>query len=540
MKSLKYLFPAIILFLGLFTACVDDEGNYSYLSNEEAGEIKFDTVGVDNRMALLLPLNAGDHIEFEPNVTYKYPERLRYRWFVLRLTNYQYLPEQVGNSMVYPKGDTLSYSKKLDWVVDLKPGAYRFHLLAEDTVSGMRSYYNAQQQYTVVNGSGTQTGLYLLSEFNGDTDIEVMTSSLMLICGGDAQYPHYYSELAGQMLPGKPQFIRGTHTGSISKNGYMVCTDQNLYRIDQVNMTIMDEWKDMFYNVPATFDPQCSYFTNNCDFLINNGKLHTLYTNKSNDRKFSDPIAGDYEAGNFLMFETQTTWNPVAGAINADQVIYDKKNSMFRPYYNLNSSISNFKATSGSTIYADANKLPATPKVVLNGGSNETYCIIEEGGKYYLYRFNFYNRVDNGSLEAEGSRSKIDLSKCENIANAKLYATCTKGAAFYYATDDAVYSFTPSSGADESNTIYQCEPNETVTSVYACGSAGGGWPTSYAILWIAVWDSSKQEGKIIEYEVDHNYGLPASLYGPMFGVAQNPTITTGWGKIMGMTFIQAE
>ena len=204
MKSLKYLFPAIILFLGLFTACVDDEGNYSYLSNEEAGEIKFDTVGVANRMALLLPLNAGDHIEFEPNVTYKYPERLRYRWFVLRLTNYQYLPEQVGNSMVYPKGDTLSYSKKLDWVVDLKPGAYRFHLLAEDTVSGMRSYYNAQQQYTVVNGSGTQTGLYLLSEFNGDTDIEVMTSSLMLICGGDAQYPHYYLSLIHISEPTRP------------------------------------------------------------------------------------------------------------------------------------------------------------------------------------------------------------------------------------------------------------------------------------------------------------------------------------------------
>ncbi len=539
MKSFRYIIPALLVCLSAFTACLEDEGVYNYLTDEEAGEIKFDTIGIANRNALAGALDVGEHIEFEPNVTYKYPERLRYRWFVLKLTNYSYQPIQEGNALVYPPADTLSHSKKLDWIVDLEPGQYRFHLMAEDSITGMRAYYNSKNQYNVVNEIGSVSGLYMLSEINGETDIEILSSELMLICQGDITYPRYYSQLTGNTLPGKPKFIQGTHTGSTSKNGYLVCTDQNLYRINQVNMVIMDEWNEMFYNTPEVFNPQCSFYTNKCDFLINDGKLHTLYTNVANDRKFSAPIAGDYEADTYLMFQSKTTWRPTPNAINADQVIYDKKNDKFRPYFNMNTSIGNFKSTSGD-VYADANKLPADPKVILNCGSNQTYCILKEDGKNWLYRFNFYNRVDNGSLEAEGSRSKIDLSQCENLDNAKLFASCASGYAFYYATDDAVYSFTPSSGEDVSKVFYRCEAGETVTCIYACGSDGGGWPTSNVILWIAVWNENKQEGKVIEFEVDHSYGLPNAMYGPMFGIAENPTITTGWGKIVDMTFLDAE
>ncbi len=539
MKSLKYLFPALLVLLSIFTACNDDESNYVYLTNEEAGEIKFDTIGIADRYALSRALNIGDHIEYEPNVTYKYPERLRYRWFVLKLTDYSYQPTQEGNALVYPPADTLSHSKKLDWVVDLEPGQYRFHLLAEDSISGMRAYYRPGGNYTVVNGSGTRAGLYLLSEINGETDIEVMSSELMLVCEGDNNLPRYYSELSGHTLPGKPKFIQATHAGSTYKEAYLVCTDQNLYRINQVDMVIMDEWNEMFYNTPEVFNPQCAYFTNNCDFLINDGKLHTLYTNMANDRKFSAPIAGDYDAAEYLMFESKSNWYPTPDAIDADQVIYDKKNNKFRPYFNMNSSVGSFKATTGDVIYADANKLPADPKVILNCGSNQTYCILEDGGKNWLYRFNFYDRVDEGSLEAEGAKSKIDLSGCQDLSNAKLFASCASGHAFYYATDNAVHSFSPSSGESASRLVYKCEANETVTSIYACGSVGGGWPTSNVIFWIAVWDSSKQEGKLLEYEMDHSYGVPMEDWCGMVGHS-NPYVTTGWGKIVDMTFLDAE
>jgi hypothetical protein len=76
--------------------------------------------------------------------------------------------------------------------------------------------------------------------------------------------------------------------------------------------------------------------------------------------------------------------------------------------------------------------------------------------------------------------------------------------------------------------------------MYSWGSSGGGWPTSDCILWIAVWDKQKQEGKLLQYEMDINYGTPTSMWGPMFGAEDNPTITTGWGRIVDMTNIDAE
>ena len=526
--------------LGFLASCYSDDGNYDYLSDEEIGTIVIDTTGMEDRLVLAYNLSYGQHIEFEPKVHYSHPERLRYRWFYLTLTNYRYQAVQVGNSMVYPPADTIGYNRKLDWVVDLAPGQYHFYMLAEDTVSGQKVYFTPTEQYTVVASAGTQGGLYLLTERDGQTDIEVFTSGLMLIYG-DQQcfYKYYSSNHGGQLLPGKPRFIRGTHTGSTAKNGYMVATDENLFRLNADNLTTMNDWSTMFYNTPETFNPQASWYTNNTDFLINNGKLHVLYTTKANDRKFSDPIAGDYEAYPFLMKNTRTTWMPVEGAIDAWEVIFDQKNHRFRPYFSQASSVSQFKSTIADA-FVDANNTPSNPKAVFSGGGNYTCLIAEEEGVPYLYRYNFYNVVDNGDLSAQGNLSKIDLSGLTDIQQARLFASNTSGYAFYYATDKAVYSFSASSGQTTSNTIYECEANEEVTAIYAWGSAGGGWPTSDCGFWIGVWNTQTQEGKLIQYEVDVNYGTPNSMWGPMFGAPDNPVITTGWGKIVSMTNLDAE
>ncbi len=543
MKNTTIWIMALLATVFCLSACYSDDGNYTYLSDEEAGEITFDTVGIANRLVLQYNMNPGDTIDFEPNVKYKYPERLRYRWFVLTLTEGRYQPVQNGNIMEYPPADTIAYTKHLHWVVDLAPGTYRFYLMAEDTITGMKGYYQAQEMYTSVNQSGKQSGLYLLTERDGNTDIEIFSSDLMLIYGsGTNCYQGYYHKLKGKYLEGKPRWIKGTHTGSKSKDGYLVATDKNLYRLNSVGLETMNDWSSMFYDTPDTFDPQCAWLNNslNCEFLINNGKLHVLYNGKSNDRKFSSAIAGDYEAYPYLMYTTTASWRPVTGAINAYNVIYDKKNHKFSPYYGSASSLSSFKRTS-SDAYVDANAVPENVKAVFNGGGNSTCVVTEDAeGTTWIYRYLFYNRVDNGDLSASGERSKLDLSKCKDIKNAKLFTACTAGYAVYYATDNAVYGFSMSSGDESSNTLYTCEPGETVTAMYAPGSVGGGWPTSSCILLIGVWNENTKDGKLIQYEIDSNYGVAQSYWGPMFGANENPVVTTGWGKIVGMSCIDAE
>ena len=529
----------VLVLLALLTACSQDDGNYSYLPDTEVSKIELDvdTTRTANPYAIL-NMQKGDEIEYCLTVSYPYAERLRYSWFVLKSDFNAYRAEQVGNTMVYPPADTISHEKDLKWTCDLKPGTYLLYCKAEDTVNGITGYYDLGSYLTVAS-NGTKSGLYLLTERDGQTDIEVFTSGLMLIYGDQECAYKYYSTTQGHYLEGKPRFINGTHTGKAQKDGYLVATDKNLYRLNKEGLVTMNSWEDMFYSTPETFNPQASFYTNNCDFLINNGKLHVIYANQPNDLKFSEPIAGDYDATAFLMKNTLTTWRPVEGAIDAWQVIYDQKNRRFRPYFSGGSSVSAFKSTLADA-YVDANSVPGDVKAVFQGGGNYTCVITVVDGKPYLYRYCFYNVTDNGNLAADGARSIIDLSNCEDIMNATRFASNTNGFAFYYATPKGVFSFSASSGESTAHEVYHCEPGEEVKAIYAWGSAGGGWPTSDCALFIGVWNESKKDGKLVQYEMDINYGIPNSMWGPMFGAPDNPVITNGWGKIVDMTCLDAE
>lgn len=540
-KTVKYIFlPFCLTLLAAVSACTSDDTTIGTLSDYEAGEIKIDTLE-GYQKNLFYGIKPGGHLTYDVSVDYIHPERLRYRWFLLRTYYNVYQAEQVGNVMKYPEGDTISYQKKLEWDITQSSGTYFVYLMAEDSITGMKTYYQPTTSYITLEQEGNQGGLYLLTERDGQTDIEIFTSSLMLIYGGDSCYYNYYSNLSGHYLEGKPRWIRGCSTGSRAKDGYLVATDKNLYRLNSVNMTQMNDWSTSFYDTPEVFDPQCAIYIqdNRCEFLINNGKMHVLYTDKTNDRKFSSPVAGDYDAYPALMLKTRNSYSSVSGAINAWQVIYDQKNHKFRPYYSKGTSISNFKTTVEDA-YVDINNLPADPVAVFQTGGNHIAAIMNIDGKPMLYRYKIYNVVDKGNLSAQGARSIIDLSGCTDIQNAKLWGGNTSGYAFYYATDNAVYSFSPSTGQTTSQTVYTCEPGETVTAIYAWGSSGGGWPTSDCCLWIGVWDSNANEGKLIQYEMDVNYGVVNSMYGPMFGAPDNPVITRGWGKIVSMTNVDAE
>jgi len=530
---------ALSLLCVLGVSCSQDDGNYDYLPDEQVSEIKLsvDTTLTKNEY-LLSSLMPGDTVHFYLKADYAYADRLQYRWFVLKTYYNIYRAEQVGNEMVYPPADTIYYERDLHWECNLLPGTYFFYCQAYDPVTGMKGYWTTGG-YSTVESAGTRGGLYLLTERDGQTDIEVFSSDLMLIYGGLECTYNYYSSSMGHYLEGKPLFIQGTHTGKASKNGYLVATDKNLYRLAADGMATVNTWDDMFYTTPDVFNPQTSFYTNNCDFLINDGKLHVIYANQPNDMKFSEPIAGNYKAFPFLMRNTYTTWRPVEGAISAWQVIYDEEHHCFRPYYSQSTSMSAFKTTIDDA-YVDANNVPGDVKAVFQGGGNYTCVITVIGGVPYLYRYCFYNVVDNGDLSAEGARSIIDLSGCQDILNAKKFCSNTSGFAFYYYTDKGVYSFSASSGETTSKVVYECEPGEQVSAIYAWGSAGGGWPTSDCALWIGVWNEGQKDGKLIQYEMDVNYGIPNSMWGPMFGAPDNPVITTGWGKIVDMTNIDAE
>lgn len=525
MKNILKYITGLMLVSWFVAACNEDEGNYTYLTEDElkAQLIEIDTTGMGSeRFVFSGSYNAGDVVKMSPKVKYLYPEDLKYSWIVYP---YPYTAVEVGNTSVYPQPDTISHELNVEWTVDLEPGWHTCHLIVEDPVRGLSASMQMGSYFTI-NKPGSRSGVFVLSEYDGQTDIDFYTSALCLIYGGDSFIPHYYSEELGHgMIPGKPEFI------TWGKDYYYVFTENNGYRLNFAGLELMETFDEMFYNAPA-YRPQMMRYINSCEFLVNDGKLHVLYVNKGNDRKFSAPISGDYVAGTYLNDATRTTWRPVTGAISADQIIFDEKNMKYRPYFPQEAEVSEFRPTVPDA-FADANLLPAKPLVTQGGEGGKTYAIVPVNGVPYLYMFNFYNVVDDGDLSASGANSVIDLSGCEELMNMKYFTSNYNGSAFFYATDKTLYSFSPSSGQTTSNVVYTCAEGEEITCLsifYSHGS--GGFPTPGVALWLGIWEENKKEGKLLEWEIDPNNGTPRSMWGPMFGAVHDaPYVTTGFGKI---------
>ncbi|GAE83025.1 PKD-like family lipoprotein [Bacteroides reticulotermitis] len=521
-KILIHIWVAILLIAGV-SACNDDNGNYDYQTEEQVGIIEIDTTGIPNRTAFNQSYYPGDVINITPKIKYAHPENLKYSWIAYP---YPYEAVQVGNATMYPKADTLSHELSLAWEVNLKPGNWTTHLIVEDTVRGLSASMKMQEQYFKILKPGNRNGVYVLSEYNGQTDIDFYTSSLCLIYGKDTVIPHYYSEVCKQgLLPGKPKFI------SWGQDYYYAFTENNGYRLNVSGLELMEDFEGMFYDAP-TYNPQVMKYINNCEFLVNDGKLHVLYTNKTNDRKFSAPIGGNYKAATYLSDETRVSWGAISGAINSDQVIFDEKSVGFRPYFAQGTEISEFKTTASDAII-NAKKLPAVPLAMQGAEGGKTYAVVVVNNIPYLYIMKFSNVIDDGDLSGNGGNSIINLSGCKDIMNMKYFVSNHNGSAFFYATDKAVYSFSPSSGQTTNSLLYECTGSETVTCTdifYRHG--GGGFPTAGVILWIGVWDEAGKEGKLVEFEIDPNNGTPRWMWGSSFSPDhQNPHITTGFGKI---------
>lgn len=517
MRNFKTYSVLVLLLATLsITSCYVDQGNYDYTA---VSEIKIDTIGMPNRLELN-NVEIGKTLTLKPNVTYtKDITKLEYYWIKYA---YYYGPVQSGNAIVYPQADTIGHEHELNWDVNGAPGQYNMQFVARDPETGLKSFF---WFYLNIPSKGTKSGLYVLSEYDGNTDIDLYGSARGLIIGGDHFTPKYYSTLHGAMIPGKPKFI------SYGRTYYYVFSEQQGKRLNVNGLQLMDDFGTMFYSTPA-YNPQAVMYTNSCEFIINDGKLHVMYTNKANDMKFSAPVAGNYNAAPFMSKMTRTTYSPVAGAINSDQVIFDLNSKAFRPYFPQATTISEFKPTIPGAIL-DVNNMKTVPVAILEANGGQVYNIMRVNGKDSLYVINYYNVVDDGDLSV-GGNSKVSLAGCEGISQAKYFASSTAGSAFFYATDKGVYSFSYTSGQTKQVDIYKCTADEEVTCLYQMPS--GGFPTAGCVLWIGIWNTSTKEGSLREYEVDPTAGTIRTYWTTMFAPhLSNPSVKTGFGKIKSMT-----
>jgi hypothetical protein len=540
-KISKYLLGLIVIPIVFTTSCLKDLGNYDYTNVYVTDDgtvidltqgIQIDTIGEAKLRSVINPANVGNHVRFKPVLNY--PRDLSKLEFVWTIYDYIYRQVQEGNTMKWPAADTISLEHELDWTIDVAPGTYYIEFRATDPELNI---FGSRRYLVNLSSAGSLSGFYLLSEYDGETDIDFMGASKTGVMAHDTIIRRsYYSSLNLGRIPGKPRLMgRSTYRfpgASFAETFFYVFTEETGQRVHINDMQVMAEINDMFYNVPA-HNPQAFWHINNCDFLINNGRLHVLYTDSANNHRFSAPVAGTYQASPFLVRQPRQTWRPAEGEQNADQIIFDELSNSFRPYFPRTSSLSRWNPTSGDAIL-DVNNLGIKPIGIVEV-ENNVACIVNIGGEYRLHTFRFFGRIDNGDLTATGLWNPKSLSGCENISEAKIFAASNSGSVIFYATNNRLYAFPGAALNPASYLLHQCEPGEEITAMYHLGTYGGP-PIAGRLLWVAVWNESTKEGKVLEFSIDLNNGQPITL--PWYPVGytnrDNPRVIKpvgGFGKI---------
>ncbi len=522
---------SIIAILLFAVSCLKDSGNYDY-NYETVPSITIDTVGVSQQYYAILSSSAwavGNHILFEPNIKYKNGDmnNLDYLWFALQLDEFQYKPIGEGHSSTYRQRDTLATTKALDYVVDLEPGkVYRVYLEVKDRTNRIYNYYQLSSYFVIPAASGNYYGVYCLQEKNGKVDIDVLRSPGALILGSGQDDNIYTTHNPIDPIEGTPKHLWWSTTGQ----WFYIVTDKEMRRIDPTGLQTMDKWDEgMFFEEPSVFSPEAFMNVNNCDFLINNGKMHVLYARIAGDRKFGSPILGNYQLYPFLSTETIASYSPVQGAIGAYQVVYDLSSNSYKSYFNKGTSFGTFNAVPGDAAFS-VNAMKGTPLYIatLNGG--ETAAIMKrDDGSIWIDVAVFYNVVDNGYLSRQ--TKAVNLPEIENATH---FCSGESGSAIWYSVGNKVYYYAYTTGQAKAEVLWQGDPNEEVTCMELLFT--GGFPTSGRIFWIAAWNPTTNQGRVIEYEVNPSTGEGDLLYVPMFGGGnEQPRIYEGFGKIYGMT-----
>ena len=522
-KTIGYVFAVTLLLAG----CLDDKGNYDY-DFDSVEEIKIDTSGIDATV-LYGAWNVGDVKRLAPKVTYSHPERLAYYWLMM---DAHYAPVTVGNSEVYPPADTIGREAELEYTIALEPGnSYQLWFVVRDTVTeNMASLQLAP--YLSVPEEGKITGIYCLQEKEGRLDIDILGTPFGLIYNyeGTNEYhvEDYWSTMhADRPLQGEDGLIYTSGMVSGGGDWIYIFTPEEGMRCSPAMLTVMDTWEEMFYSAPV-YKPEAVVCENNCDFLINDGKLHCLYVQQAGDRKFLNPVGENLAP--FLATQTRSDYGQAEGAIDAYQILFDYSTNGYKAFYNQGSELIPFNPSISGAF--DVNALEGELVYEATVGSDgETMAIMERDGGYYLDVACFVNVPDNGNL----ARRSLSLSGCQGIGNATCFIASPLGPTFFYGSGKTLYSFTYTTGQREAKAVWTGEAGDEITCLYI--NMGGGWPNAGKVLWAAVWNEQKQEGKVVELEYSPETGEIDDMWAGMMMLGSSPNVYEGFGRIVSMTSV---
>ena len=274
--------PTKIRILGLslsvllaLASCIDDKGNYDYLSEKEVlpGTIS----GLKESYSVLF----GDVVHFEVNVKgAENKDNIRYMWYIYSVPNSR-------------SRDTLGYGLSLDWHVEQSTGSYCLWFEARDTITDV--CINTKADISV--GTPLSDAWLIVETTNGMTDLDAITADgeLMedLVTGstGNRLQGNAVKVVYCQQHSNEIENADGTVDVEKFKALY-VLSENEIQVFNAENMELLKKTEDCFYETPATIHPENCYVDSRNVCLINAGHYYYLGGMSANVGKFPNASFG--------------------------------------------------------------------------------------------------------------------------------------------------------------------------------------------------------------------------------------------------------
>lgn len=264
----------LLLLLAGISSCYKDKGNYNY---SELLEITIDSIQESYGSYALI-----DTLRIRPKIS---PENLEYDyWWGVYETNVQGYAPQL---------DTLYYTRDLEMPMTLSPGTYSLVFCAKEKSTGVAGLTRAS--LTVV--TTLSEGWYVLRSQNGYTDLDLFT-------GNNKIENVIATNNEGRQLKGEATALSHlsaykswdeANSRYVNTNTLFALSNEDMVALRVNEGTIIRSFEDLFYNTPDVAAPQDIYGGFTDLYMMNNGKMYTIYNMSSNSGRFGEPKGGDYK-----------------------------------------------------------------------------------------------------------------------------------------------------------------------------------------------------------------------------------------------------
>jgi hypothetical protein len=290
---MKNIYIASLLGACLFLAsCAKDKSNYDYQPKE-----KITVTGIDNAYT---KISETERLTLTPTVSSTDPNaEFEYLWGIYE-TNVQ------GS---VPVLDTLAKTKDLDYLVKKPAKTWVLVYRVTNKKTGYSEYYNANinvvTQFT--------RGWYVAKDDGTNSDLDLFLTPTTIIPSAEGNMENMYSTINGKKLEGKANLLtffsayKSNVTGTFGNTRTLfITTDKDISGTNINTLKEIRGFNTLFYNAPPVKAPAAVIIGSGANYLINDGKCHSIYAMSANTGQFGvakvkDDLNTPYNLSKFFL-----------------------------------------------------------------------------------------------------------------------------------------------------------------------------------------------------------------------------------------------